>query len=450
MSAKVYLLAYKVVCMQALLLQIIFISTSTALGFRWNDDLQRVVKFGDGFLEKPEDVCVDKKGTFYTVTRDGWVKRKHRHGPWENWKKLGGNSLLGVAIFADDVIQASDGPIYFSDVSTKYGLSDWTYDVLEGKPHGRLLKYNPYTGHTSIHLDHLSFPNGVALSRKQDFLVVCETWKCLKHWLKGKLKGNTSIFVGNLPGGPDNINLAPDGSFWIALVKLRTSGTKELMLEGVEGKAMVVKVNEDGKIIRKLDDSRGKKIVLKVSINCSKCKTQVLKAVTKLEGINSVAVDGEKGTVTVVGEVDPVEVTCGLRKTGKEVEIVSVGPNKPPEKPPEPSKPLPPCCNDCQLVAEIMLSKNTKKLYVEVFFINEQMFDLLFDGQQRTRSQSRQTGLAFGDDPKENLSFDREKFVSEKGEDMVMFLCGDGEVDPIFFNEDFDKLDEGPKFDDDG
>ncbi|KAK9147169.1 hypothetical protein Sjap_007072 [Stephania japonica] len=79
-----------------------------------------------------------------------------------------------------------------------------------------------------------------------------------------------------------------------------------------------------------------KKIVMKVSINCSKCKTQVLKAVTKLEGINSVAVDGEKGTLTVVGEVDPVEVTRRLRKTGKVIEIVSVGPNKPPEKPPEP------------------------------------------------------------------------------------------------------------------
>ncbi|KAK9155247.1 hypothetical protein Sjap_002727 [Stephania japonica] len=38
-------------------------------------------------------------------------------------------------------------------------------------------------------------------------------------------------------------------------------------------------------------------------------------------GINSVAVDGEKGTLTVVGEVDPVEVTRRLRKTGKVVEI---------------------------------------------------------------------------------------------------------------------------------
>ncbi|KAK9142171.1 hypothetical protein Syun_011571 [Stephania yunnanensis] len=273
-----------IMCLQALLLQILISTSPTAIstvsGFRWNDDLQKVVKLGDGFLKKPEDVCVDNKGTFYTVTRDGWAKRKHRNEAWENWKKLGGNALLGVAMsndghllvcdankasphligFADDVIQASDGTIYFSDVSTKYGLSNWVYDVLEGKPHGRLLKYSPQTGHTSIHLNHLSFPNGVALSRKQDFLVVCETWKfrCLKHWLKGKLKGNTSIFVDNLPGGPDNINLAPDGSFWIALLNLRTSGTKELVLEGVAGKAMVMKVSEDGKMIRKLDDSRGK------------------------------------------------------------------------------------------------------------------------------------------------------------------------------------------------
>ncbi|KAA8536676.1 hypothetical protein F0562_029154 [Nyssa sinensis] len=95
------------------------------------------------------------------------------------------------------------------------------------------------------------------------------------------------------------------------------------------------------------------KTELKVSINCQKCKTDVLKAVTKLTGIDQVSVDGEKGTLTVIGEVDPVLVTNQVRKTGKVVEIMSVGPPKPPEKPkkPEPEKPLPPCCNDCQLVA---------------------------------------------------------------------------------------------------
>ncbi|KAL6218094.1 hypothetical protein ACLB2K_011311 [Fragaria x ananassa] len=66
-------------------------------------------------------------------------------------------------------------------------------------------------------------------------------------------------------------------------------------------------------------------------------------------GINSVAVDAEKGTLTVVGDVDPVLVVRRLRKVGRAAEIVSVGPPKPPEY-----KlvilDLPSCCNQCELV----------------------------------------------------------------------------------------------------
>lgn len=46
-------------------------------------------------------------------------------------------------------------------------------------------------------------------------------FRCLKYWLEGENKGKTEIFVDNLPGGPDNINLAPDGSFWIALLEVK-------------------------------------------------------------------------------------------------------------------------------------------------------------------------------------------------------------------------------------
>lgn len=48
-------------------------------------------------------------------------------------------------------------------------------------------------------------------------------FRCLKYWLKGERKGRTEVFVDNLPGGPDNINLAPDGSFWIALLEVSNS-----------------------------------------------------------------------------------------------------------------------------------------------------------------------------------------------------------------------------------
>ncbi|KAF5194388.1 Strictosidine synthase-like [Thalictrum thalictroides] len=239
----------------------------------------------------------------------------HTNGSWEDWNMIPTDSLLGLTTsstpghllvcdaisgllevekdritvlasevngskisFADDVIQASDGNIYFSDASTKFGFHDWYLDVLEAKPHGRLLMYNPSTKDTSILLDNLCFANGVALSKDQDFIVVCETWKfrCLKYFLEGDNKGKTEVFVDNLPGGPDNIKLAPDGSFWIALLEMRLNGLEFVhkskvakhflaafpklieLLKGVYKKAMVVNVGSDGKIVNKLDDSNGK------------------------------------------------------------------------------------------------------------------------------------------------------------------------------------------------
>ncbi|CAL5340991.1 unnamed protein product [Camellia sinensis] len=95
-----------------------------------------------------------------------------------------------------------------------------------------------------------------------------------------------------------------------------------------------------------------KKIELKVGIHCQKCKTEVLKAVTKLTGIDQVSVDAEKGTLTVIGNVDPVCVTTQVRKTGKVVELISVGPPKKDTKPQPQPQPIcfPPCCKECQLV----------------------------------------------------------------------------------------------------
>ncbi|KAL2513832.1 Heavy metal transport/detoxification superfamily protein [Forsythia ovata] len=96
-----------------------------------------------------------------------------------------------------------------------------------------------------------------------------------------------------------------------------------------------------------------KKIELKVTINCEKCKTEVLKPVAKLTGIDEVTLNAEKGTLTVVGSVDPVSIITAIRKTGKFVEITSVGPPKKPDPKPDPAKPctpLPACCKQCQLV----------------------------------------------------------------------------------------------------
>ncbi|GAB4853706.1 hypothetical protein Ancab_017898 [Ancistrocladus abbreviatus] len=288
-------------------------SSPSSLPFPSNNNLKKVSKLGEGLLEGPEDVCVDRGGMLYTASRDGWIKRLHKNGTLENWKMANSSSLLGLTAtaagdivvcdteegllkanedgittvvsyfngsrirFADDVVEAGDGSLYFSVASTKFGLRDWFLDVLEAKPHGQLLSHNPNTNHTSLVLDNLCFPNGVALSKDQDYLVVCESWKfrCLKYWLEGQHRGKTEILVENLPGAPDNIKLAPDGSFWIAVLQLTSNGfqfihkskaakhlvatfpTLAKMAQGANKNAMVLNVAVDGSIKRMYDDSNG-------------------------------------------------------------------------------------------------------------------------------------------------------------------------------------------------
>ncbi|KAF7055552.1 hypothetical protein CFC21_063065 [Triticum aestivum] len=92
-----------------------------------------------------------------------------------------------------------------------------------------------------------------------------------------------------------------------------------------------------------------KKIVLKVDITAERCKAGAMSVVAKLPGIKSMAVDGEKGTLTVVGDVDVVCLASALRKAKFTALVVSVGPEvveKKPEPPkkPETPKPVPPCC----------------------------------------------------------------------------------------------------------
>lgn len=70
--------------------------------------VQEVIKLGEGFLKDPEDVCVDKEGTLYTATRDSWIKRLHRNGSLENWKKLTGHNLLGITITKEGDLVACD------------------------------------------------------------------------------------------------------------------------------------------------------------------------------------------------------------------------------------------------------------------------------------------------------------------------------------------------------
>ncbi|KAJ1273295.1 hypothetical protein BS78_06G269300 [Paspalum vaginatum] len=76
--------------------------------------------------------------------------------------------------------------------------------------------------------------------------------------------------------------------------------------------------------------------VLKVDTSCAKCKRKVLQAVSGLQGVDKIEVDSEKGTMTVTGTVDPVDVIVHTRKAGRRASVLTIGP---PPKPAEEKKP---------------------------------------------------------------------------------------------------------------
>jgi sugar lactone lactonase YvrE len=216
---------------------------------------------GTGLLNSPEGLAIDEEGRLYTGSGDGVIQRVLPDGQVEVFAITGGHPLgldfdmegnlivcepvqgqllsvdpagnvtiltqqvNGVPLnFLEDVDVASDGMIYFSDASDKFFFGQEIYDLLEARPHGRLLQYNPQTGETKLLLDGLYFANGVALSTNEDFLFVNEMgrYRITRYWLEGELAGTSEIFADNLPGLPDGISSNGNGTFWITFFAIRS------------------------------------------------------------------------------------------------------------------------------------------------------------------------------------------------------------------------------------
>jgi sugar lactone lactonase YvrE len=124
--------------------------------------------------------------------------------------------------FCSNVTVAADGTIYFSHSSTKYNLANWTGDILEHRPTGRLFRYSN-DGTVELLLDGLGFANGIALARDESFIVVAETigYDLVKLELTGDRQGALTRFGDPLPGMPDNIAADADGNIWISIVAPR-------------------------------------------------------------------------------------------------------------------------------------------------------------------------------------------------------------------------------------
>lgn len=224
-----------------------------------NKLLQNAELLAQGFINGPEEIAVDSQGRVYGGTQDGKIIRILPNGDIEIFAETQGrplglqfdkdNNLIvcdahkgllqidptgkikvlsteagGVAFkFTDALDISKDGTIYFTDASDTYAQSEYLFDLLEARPHGRFLSYDPKTGITRVLLTKLYFANGVALSQNEDFVLINETYRyrILRYWLKGPKAGTHEIFIDNLPGFPDNISSNRQGRFWLALFTVR-------------------------------------------------------------------------------------------------------------------------------------------------------------------------------------------------------------------------------------
>jgi ribose transport system permease protein len=238
--------------------------------FALNDRLADVEPIGLGDVEGPEDVVLDGNDNLYTGSRHGTIVRflAPDYARSEIFARIGGHPLGlafaengdlltcvgGMGVYKvsptgvvsrvtdetdrswlsviddsrlrlpDDLDIAPDGRVFFSEATIRYEMADWVVDALEGRGNGRLICHDPATGKTRTVLRGLIFPNGITMCRDGQSLLFAETWACRisRYWFDGPDKGKREVLVSNLPGYPDNINRGSNGTFWVALLGLRT------------------------------------------------------------------------------------------------------------------------------------------------------------------------------------------------------------------------------------
>jgi sugar lactone lactonase YvrE len=131
--------------------------------------------------------------------------------------------------FCNNAAIATDGTVWFSDSSTRFGIADWKSDVVQNTRTGRLMRLGA-DGAVTVVLDGLAFANGVALSRHDDFVAVAETGArtIARQWLTGPRAGTRDLLCDDLPGYPDNIARGSDGLIWVTIASPRDALVERL------------------------------------------------------------------------------------------------------------------------------------------------------------------------------------------------------------------------------
>ncbi|HEY6640924.1 SMP-30/gluconolactonase/LRE family protein [Povalibacter sp.] len=190
--------------------------------------------------------------------------------------------------YANSVVVAPDGIIYFTDASTRFAPAEWggTYeasvlDILEQAASGRVLAYDPGTSSTHVVARGFSFANGIATSADGQGLFVAETgryriWKIDSRARDIDVQSNSdqaAVLLDNLPGYPDNLMRGREGRIWVGLFRPRNPAADALSQKPFMRKVLlrlprsllpvgdpyghVFAFDEEGRITEDLQDASG-------------------------------------------------------------------------------------------------------------------------------------------------------------------------------------------------
>jgi sugar lactone lactonase YvrE len=145
--------------------------------------------------------------------------------------------------YANSVVVAPGGTIYFTDSTTRFAPAVWgstlqasILDILEQSATGRVLAHEPAAGKTRIVARGLSFANGIALSDDGHTLFVNETGRYRIWKIDGRANAldvasgspQAQVLLDNLPGYPDNLMRGQGGRIWVGLFRPRNPGADSL------------------------------------------------------------------------------------------------------------------------------------------------------------------------------------------------------------------------------
>ena len=190
--------------------------------------------------------------------------------------------------YANSIVVARDGTIYFTDASGRFAPAEWggtleasVLDILEQAATGRVLAFDPATGLTRIVAHGFSFANGIALSADELALFVSETgryriWRVDRGARDLDVRGGSpraSVLLDNLPGYPDNLMRGREGRIWVGLFRPRNPAADGLSQKPAMRKVLlrlpssllpvgdpyghVFAFDEGGRVVEDLQDPAG-------------------------------------------------------------------------------------------------------------------------------------------------------------------------------------------------